>query len=281
MKAQNLTICVPYQGCDKSCPYCISKMTGITNPSNWELMERNIPKVRQLAESCQVNNVLVTGKGEPTLALPYLYQILSTFREFPLELQTNGKGLLSALKSGKSVVIQLQKCGLDTLAISIDNYANIAVYKPLFEEIRRLGMTSRITVNLCNTTLNHTFEKYVQSCNNNYVDQLSFRSVTVPNYVVFEVGTEAERVADWIKKNVDPVAEKLFLGRMNDSLKEKGQVLRNLPYGATLYDYKGLSVTYFDYCIQDKSGEEDVRSLIFQDDGHVYTSWVSKASRLF
>ena len=28
MRAQNLTISVPYKGCDKDCPYCVSKMTG-------------------------------------------------------------------------------------------------------------------------------------------------------------------------------------------------------------------------------------------------------------
>ena len=28
MRANNLTISVPYKGCDKDCPYCVSKMTG-------------------------------------------------------------------------------------------------------------------------------------------------------------------------------------------------------------------------------------------------------------
>jgi len=27
MKAQTLALCLPYEGCDKDCPYCVSKMT--------------------------------------------------------------------------------------------------------------------------------------------------------------------------------------------------------------------------------------------------------------
>ncbi len=64
-------------------------------------------------------------------------------------------------------------------------------------------------------------------------------------------------------------------------IEKRGRVLRKLPYGATLYDLDGIAVTHFDYCVQDDSGEDDVRSLIFLEDGHLYTAWNSPASRIF
>ena len=59
------------------------------------------------------------------------------------------------------------------------------------------------------------------------------------------------------------------------------RVIRKLPYGATIYDIGGIAVTWFDYCIQDAHGVDDIRSLIFQEDGHLYTAWDSPASILF
>jgi hypothetical protein len=58
--------------------------------------------------------------------------------------------------------------------------------------------------------------------------------------------------------------------------------LRVLPEtGIEVYDIMGMSVCFSDYCIQQENRMEDIRSLIFHQDGHVYTSWDSPASILF
>ena len=103
MRAQNLTICVPYQGCDKNCPYCISKMTGYISSWHWPMMERNIPKVRKLAEASQISSVLITGKGEPMLAESYVRKMIAAFKDFPVELQTNGKLLNMSCKKDTNI----------------------------------------------------------------------------------------------------------------------------------------------------------------------------------
>ena len=95
--------------------------------------------------------------------------------------------------------------------------------------------------------------------------------------------SEWEKVKEYLKElfeeNVDKSLENDFLQKMYEQLKnsQESRVLRTLPYGATLYDYKGVSVTHFDYCIQDTHGEHDDRSIIFQEDGHLYSTWNSKA----
>ena len=82
----------------------------------------------------------------------------------------------------------------------------------------------------------------------------------------------------WIASNSNDEQYK----KMMWEVKEIGHhVVRKLPYGAVVYDIDGIAVTGFDYCVQDQNNNEDIRSLIFMEDGHVYTSWNSKASILF
>jgi hypothetical protein len=46
-------------------------------------------------------------------------------------------------------------------------------------------------------------------------------------------------------------------------------------------DVGGIAVTFFEYCVQDSNGEDDIRSLIYNQDGHLYTTWNSPASMIF
>jgi hypothetical protein len=57
--------------------------------------------------------------------------------------------------------------------------------------------------------------------------------------------------------------------------------IRVLPFGMPIYSYKDLSVAFSDYCIQDTHNPDDIRSLIYHQDGHLYTSWADKGSILF
>ena len=44
---------------------------------------------------------------------------------------------------------------------------------------------------------------------------------------------------------------------------------------------KTILVTIIDYCIQEYNNTEDIRSLIYHQDGYMYTSWDKPASILF
>ncbi len=72
---------------------------------------------------------------------------------------------------------------------------------------------------------------------------------------------------------VAPHKSKSFIDMYIQELAKNGQFQYKLPYGAMLYMYDDISVTYFNYCIQDNHNENDVRSLIFHEDGHLSTSW--------
>jgi len=282
MKATNLAISIPYKGCDKNCPYCVSKMTGY-NISKENVFKRNRPKVRNLARNASIASVLLTGKGEPLLNIPSVLDNLNYFQDFPLELQTNGIYLKNNFNK-TSILHNLYDNGLDCIAFSLDRISTFQQYNSLFKSIVDMNMTVRVTLNVTDLIAEGTtFHDIVSCAIENHVEQLSLRRVTIPNYIDLQK-TETAKSASWIKKHVEDKhhTEELITDMINTVASSKdAQFLRALPYGAKVYDYRGISVTYFDYCVQDSNDINDIRSLIFEEDGHLYTSWNSRASKIF
>lgn len=284
MKAQTLAICIPNGGCDKNCPYCISKMTGYLE-SNWIKMVKMLPKVKRFAEHAQITDVLITGKGEPLVnpTNKFCCRMIGEFKHWPVVLQTNGRLLQSDLMHlvrSSPLLERLAGEGLDILAISIDEPDEIEDFSILWKEAKKLHLVTRATVNLIDHVMKKPFSWYVKECQRFEVDQLSFREITIPNYGLANT-PESIQAQNWIKANVDRTRAVVWKNDMAEELRVWSRLIRELPYGAQLFDFQGIAVTYFDYCIQDTHGQEDIRSLIFQEDGHLYTTWNSKASILF
>lgn len=275
MRAQNLAISVPTTKagiCDKNCEYCVSRMTGYMEP-NRALMQKNLPKVKELAHVGQVTSVLLTGKGEPTMSRTDLFWLLEEFKHLPTELQTNG------LKLSKDIVylLDLAHAGLNTLAVSIDNQQTFVDYEDMFAKAKELGLIIRVTLNITNKIPSDVpFDIIVATCLSTGVDQLMLRNVVVPSNVPAET-----KEAKWIQKNVDPNVYNRLQKELKVACEKDGMMLRRLNFGSVVYDYHGVSVTYSDYCVQDDNDGKDIRSLIFMEDGHCYTSWNSKASIIF
>ena len=274
MKATNLSICVPYKGCDKKdgcANYCVSKMTGLTRPSDFKLMDKKAGKVRSFAKACGVTSVSMTGKGEPCLNMKDLLGLMGYFHEFPIELQTNGLFLSNNLNE----LDGLSNAGLDVIAISIDKIELIGEFILLFNRAKSLNLITRITVNITDLIPKDiTIKKLVEMCKQYRIDQLSVRNIVAPNHV------QESKYTKWIEKHgrVELYYDELSHQAVDAS---SSHIIRELPYGAVVSDWDGIAVTTFDYCVQDSNHDYDIRSLIFQEDGHLYTSWNSKASVLF
>ena len=281
MKATTLTISIPSRGCDKNCPYCISKMTGPVEENDY-MFEVNTDKVKTLAVAAGVSTVLITGKGEPCMNYESLVGVMQRFYKWPIELQTNGLKLLDDVVNCRGVMLnKLNNFGLNVLALSIDKIEDINKYAPLFEMVNNAGLVNRITVNITKMIPDDTrLDDFVTACIINNIQQLSFRKVVKPNFVDNDVVRNKE-VEDWIHQNHADEMYDRFIRELMESDKYKHHLIRTLPYGVPIYSYRGTSVTFFDYCIQDNNNTEDIRSLIYQEDGHLYTSWNSKASILF
>jgi len=279
MKANNLSISIPNYGCDKNCPYCVSKMTGYIKKDNKNFY-RNLKKVVSFAKTASVTSVSFTSKGEILFSKNSIDALIELageyFKHFPLEIQTNATFLTP------EIVETLYICGINTIAMSIDDYNQISKLKEIFEEINNFGMTTRLTVNLVpNTYEDLTPKDYFLACRHYEIQQLSFRNITVPNQRIADTKIAKETV-EWINENIDKGVVNNFIEKLNTYVHAEGFFIRQLPFGAQLYNVNGIDTTYFDYCIQDGVGNEEIRSLVYYEDGHLTTGWYgSNVGRIF
>ena len=274
MKAQTLAVCLPGTACDKKCPYCVSKMTW-NPPINEDVWLHNISKAVFFAQMAQVTDVIITGKGEPFIN-DYLCRALSAFRQWPLIVQTNGKRLAGNPEFLKHILSAVEFGHINVLSVSIDNPEQVESYKALWNSMGDI-LTARITVMLTPEVCKMSFEEWVKICALYKIRGLTFREVTIPT----ECTLEGEETKQWIQTNIATNSQIAEWKHHFDSSFDLGPILRRLPYGAIIRDFDGVSVTKFEYCIQDSSGEDDIRSLIYNQDGHLYTSWNSPASMIF
>ena len=278
MKAQTLSICLPGTACDKKCPYCVSKMTWAP-PVDDQTWNWNLPKVVHFAKMAQVTDVIITGKGEPSLN-EELAHAANEFRDWPVVVQTNGKtwarnpdALDGFMVDGKPL--------FNIISVSIDDPKQVGECDGLWKKINSCPvLTSRITVMLTSEVCKIPFKHWVQQCVLYGIRGLSFREITVPsNWLDNPASIEVHK---WIQGLKDNKTISNWLEDFEAESKNQGRPFsRRLPYGAIITDFDGISVTKFDFCIQDESGDDDIRSLVYNQDGHLYTSWGSPASIIF
>lgn len=272
LKAENLAISIPSVGCDKNCPYCISRMTGYL-PANPELLNWNLAKVLRVAEMAEVTSILFTGKGEPVLNMQFLGSIMKQCSVWwPIELQTNGIHLSKNLND----VDFLRSRGLNVLALSMDCPQQFEDYIPLIRHANSREIVTRITVNITNRLEGKfTFTRLINYCAEHRVRQLTLRKIIAPE-VPFNI-----QAAKWIEVNAPVQLYDDMVAEASKLIKAEGRLIRQLNNGVNIYDINDVSFSHSDYCIQEQSLGNNVRSLVFQEDGHLYTSWSSKASILF
>ncbi len=274
MKANNLTISIDAPKCTFGCPFCVSKMTGDI-PFNKKLYWRNLDKVKTLAIFSGVTNVLITSKNEPLDNIYDTIDMISYFNQsnFSVELQTNGEFLAKNPK----VLSTLYKKGLNVLAVSISKPMHLLDNQDTLTKALEEGLMTRLTIVLGPDWRATPLWQILSYCIDNKVSQLTFRIPTIPDN---PVDTEESKIVQrWIS-----LQSKEFYQRIPEELKEHCEdkaLVRKLSFGASVYDVKGIGVTIMDYCIQESSNGDDLRSLIYQTDGHLYTSWDKKGSILF
>jgi len=252
-------------------------MTGYTK-SNEALMLRNFPKVMTTARAAGVTSVLLTGKGEPLCGmqstLMWVKRVSASFGnyQYHCELQTNGRGL------NQNKIDVLQANGLNVIAFSFDKLSDFEEHARSAAYIRKRGMITRASLNITDMLPKDTCFKDILRLTKKYgYHQLTLRDITVPTGL--RRTKDAKAAAAWIKKHTNKKRFEELVAQLR--VTAKGRVIRTLPYGATVYDIQDIAVTAFDYCVQDANNNNDIRNLIYAEDGHLYTAWNSEASILF
>jgi hypothetical protein len=265
MKPNNITVCVPSRGCTRDCPYCISKMTpAAAGPARFGA--DRIELALRFAQTLGAASLLVTSRGEPLCNADDVLLVLQIARRIflPAELQTNGD---IADRVG-----ELAESGLRVYAVSIDSRAQVTAQADLFAAVVRSGLVLRWTVALHDDTLELSGAQWLEFAATHGVRQLSFRNLTAPDNPV------SREPADWIATHVHGLPQ--WMAGL-DRLIAGFRLIRTLSFGPRIYKAGEISLTYFPYCIQESGNDDDLRSLIVREDGHVYTDWNSLASVLF
>jgi molybdenum cofactor biosynthesis enzyme MoaA len=279
MKATSLSINL-WAKCNARCPFCISKSTWKTGVQG---NQRLVQRVHLAFGYAKWHNVLITSNGEPTTVKDDMYTVIkrAKHRCFPIiELQSNG-----LLANPDELALQ----GVTTLAISIADTdpaesANIMHlpktfnYYNVIARAHQAGLLVRVSLNLTNKTLLELkeykrLEEYITSLKDLGVRQLTFRRLGWPTRV-----GRAGATKKWIQNNATGNNYADYNG-LAQHVERQGTLLRKLSYGNMVYDLHGMSVT-ISTCMTDNTDPDEIRSLIFMPDGHLYHSWDSPGSIL-
>lgn len=284
VESENLTICLPGDRCNKHCPYCVSKMTPTfeeVSDSGFDAWMNNLKKVKYIASSAGIGSILITGKGEPSLRLwsDSTEDICNIFQEFPIEIQVND---IEIVKNHEKIIRRLSFLGINTVAVSVDclKYDLVTAISRLqkaFILSSSVGMNNRISINVTNhTDIPHDLFEFFETLKSLKVDQVLLRNVIFP-----EDGEDSE-TKRWIKENTSFGKYEIFEKKISDFIIDNNfKKIRTTKWGMNIYDVMGISYAMASECIQESAEFNHIRSLIYQQDAHLYTSWNSKASRLF
>ncbi len=282
MKIQTFTIVVGGNKCNATCPYCVSKLTGKTTCSDKieDINIRNFHKACKFAKMSGVSTVLLTGKGEPLLYPDHITKYLEILKDydFPfIELQTNGIELNSI--SGH----QLEKwynLGLTTVSLSCVHWYtsnNENIFKrdiQLAENIKMLhnfGFSVRISCVMIDGMIDDiTMVKgFVEWCKLEKVEQFTVRPVT--NIKHSDCDTDAEHeIYQWILKNK---LSRTDIKKIKEYFDTNATILLDLAHGARVYDYKGQNISISN-CLTESTNPDDIRQLIYYQNGRLMYSWI-------
>jgi hypothetical protein len=293
MKIHSMSICIPAAPgtplCNAACPFCISRLTGAaekwdTGRLSWK---DRFKKACYFSKHNGVNTLLVTGKGEPFLNMADTEAALKIGSGFfsIMEIQTNG-----SLCSDENLE-RLQDNGLTTLAISIShpdpvknaaliNLPEVVNYREITERASAMGLVVRISFNI-SRAWNSADETYIGAIEKIINDtsipanQYTFRVISKPPATKTP---EYSKIASWIDEFHLSDND---LEEVHTLIKKQGMFIRRLNWGASIYDVNGYSIAVADCLQRPGYSEDEVRSVIFMTDGHVYTSWEARGSILF
>jgi molybdenum cofactor biosynthesis enzyme MoaA len=286
MHFQTFSIVVGTRACNASCPFCISKQTGLFGTPikvNW----RNFRIACNLAQKANTTTVLLTGKGEPTLYPDHVTDTLKGLHsfKFPLiEMQTNGMTMAQGQLSNEQLE-QWYDLGLTTIAISVVHYAkelNQPIYDPkgehydlgnLILKLHQIGYSVRLCVMMVKGYIDNPdkVNRLIGFCKANKVEQLTLRNIK-PSDV-----TESPAVTEWTRAHA--LSEDDFLKSVW-AIRFQGTLLQHLMHGMDVYDFEGQNVCLGNCLTRDTNGKDEFRSLIFFPDGSLFYDWQFKGARI-
>jgi molybdenum cofactor biosynthesis enzyme MoaA len=289
MKISTLSIVIGNKACNARCGFCVSRMTGFAEVKGKPIL-RTLPEHRPpmnfesavaLAKIGGTTTVLLTGKGEPTLAPDEITYFLDLLRgQFPfVELQTNALAIGRAVRDGDEVWLDRLKVwrvlGLNTIAISVVSVRdeqNAEVYHEDYpslaatvRHLHDLGFTVRLSLMLVRGLVDTPSRllDVLAWCRKHRVEQLTVRPIRRPE------NTHDTATADFVRERGISAEQEQHITAWVTSV---GRRILRLSHGAEVYDVDGQNVCLTD-CLTVPSGEGQIRTLIYYSSGRVAYDW--------
>lgn len=290
MEIQSLSIDVP-AGCLNNCKFCVSKV----HPQGYEnlidqgketdnfYIEEYIKRLN-FARDNNCSIAMLTGTGEPLSNQKFLLQFAEWNKRLKspfkwIELQTSGLFLTENYLKTLSYNV-----GVNTISLSLSD---------MFDSDRNaeyngtpIGYQVYIKF-LCNLILSHDFNlrlslNMTDAYNNKSVDEIFDKAKSLgANQITFrKLYTTKDLKLEqnqWINKHSCKV-EKLY--EIESYIKDFGNPLEILPFGARKYSVQEMSVVLDDDCMS-KNADRVLKYLILRPNCKLYSRWDDKGSLYF
>jgi len=299
MNIQSLSIVVPTKNkCVNNCKFCVSRTH--TNPyidkvSNclkkkdkfWVDVDTTAIEYKdyfnrlQFARDNGCNVVILTGTGEPTQNFPFL----KFFSEVNSKLATPFKWIeiqsTGVLLDDISLKF-LRIIGVTTISLSIsnifDNEKNLNIIgckdnlkfdmSEIISLIKKYDFNLRLSLNLVDDYDKYSVEDVLNKCKEMGADQITFRKLYKSD--------ENSDIDKWIDEN----ASKIFYDMVAAYVTVTGKYLGKLPFGASIYNVKDMSVVIDADCMNEEV-KDTYKYLILRENGKLYSKWEMKGSLIF
>jgi len=291
MKAQSLSINLNGP-CNATCPFCISALTWHPDEHGNDKLLDNLDKALNFAKYHNVDTVLITGSGEPTLNKNLIQIIQQIYQSgIPkIELQTNGTQIYD---NDQIEIMRNQGLTHISLSIASTNVQNNNKimglnenfnYINFIQKSNNLDIITRISINIIanewtnNKNIKQTFNNWCQNLYDVGAKQLTIREVGIPKKPINNI-EKSKQILQFTSENQKLEKKYHIISNIYKEIKKSGTKLMEFSYGTMTYDYQGLSVCLAS-CMTDNTKQNKIRSFILQPDGHIYHSWNFKGSIL-
>jgi uncharacterized Fe-S cluster-containing radical SAM superfamily enzyme len=246
-----------------------------------------LAEVARFAANHGVDQVMLTGKGEPTLWPAEIDACLSTIEPFNfphVDLQTNGILIANGVIA-PDVLSRWRDRGLGLASISLVHYdpvRNREVYLPyrerypslasIVDPIHAAGLAVRLALVMVAGYIEDApaFADFLSVAKSLGVEQVTARPVNRPSI------SRSDSIGAYVDGHTVSAAG---LTRIATYL-SGSRVVSHLPGNGIVYDVNGISVCLATSLTHEGPGEVH-RQLIAYPDGSVATSWESDAGPLF
>ena len=283
---QSLSIMVPCGGhCMNNCKFCVSRMRNDEDIFGKEIISvTNIPQSYidriKYVRDAGCDNMIITGTTEPQQNMPFINKLLNINWQlskpfYNIAIQTTGANMV------EQDIENLSSWGINTLALSVASFnmernwdiiqtpkaARKLSIEQLIGAAKANDMNVRVCLNLTDEFNPYSLEYIFQWANERNVDQLTFRKI-------YHNGRNTEQDTWIIQHSYNNYS------RIGNFIINNGTPIRKLPFGAMLYDCKGIGVVGDEDCMA-KNNLNEMRYAILRPNNHLYSSWDLKGSLIY